>query len=237
MVEHEVDSTGCLKIDATHIYESDLLLRQVQWWSFRTRPVKNAPLELESLDPCFFYCYYISFQDMQSLFEFLVSVINNYHINRLHLFGDRFEWFCLQISSDTKYFFLSCPRHCDQSLIVVIVYYFQNFNKKEHNIIIRRAIKSQIGPIYIETPYSTSRCGSDNFSRETVSHQEPLSLCLRYPNLCLSLSLSFSLSLSLSLSLSIYIYIYIYMHKYMSIFCVTTYLRHYLYIYIYIYFI
>ena len=233
MVEHEVDSTGCLKIDATHKYESDLLLRQVQWWSFRTRPVKNAPLELESLDPCFFYCYYISFQDMQSFFEFLVSVINNYHINRLHLFGDRFEWFCLQISSDTKYFFFSCPRHCDQSLIVVIVYYFQNFNKKEHNIIIRRAIKSQIGPIYIETPYSTSRCGSDNFSRETVSHQEPLSLC----TVSKSLSLSFSFFLSLSLSLSLYIYIYIYICINICLYfaslliCVTT------YIYIYIYFI
>ena len=25
-----------------------------------------------------------------------------------------FEWFCLQISSDAKYFFLSCPRHCDK---------------------------------------------------------------------------------------------------------------------------
>ena len=29
---------------------------------------------------------YISFQDMQSFFEFLVSVINYYHINELHLF-------------------------------------------------------------------------------------------------------------------------------------------------------
>ena len=49
-------------------------------------------------------CYYINFQDMQSFSEFLVSIINHYHINGLHLFYDTFEWFCLQISSDTKYF-------------------------------------------------------------------------------------------------------------------------------------
>ena len=41
---------------------------------------------------------------MQSFFEFLVSVINQYHINGLYLFWECFEWFCLQISSDTKYF-------------------------------------------------------------------------------------------------------------------------------------
>ena len=54
---------------------------------------------------------------MQSYFEFLVSVINDYHY-RLHLFSDSFEWFCLQISSNAKYLFLSCPRHFDQGLII-----------------------------------------------------------------------------------------------------------------------
>ena len=44
-----------------------------------------------------------------------------------------FEWFCLQISSNIKYFFLSCPRDCDQGLIVVIVY-FKSETRKEHNI-------------------------------------------------------------------------------------------------------
>ena len=34
---------------------------------------------------------------MQSFFKFLVSEINHYHINGLHLFWDSFEWFCLQI--------------------------------------------------------------------------------------------------------------------------------------------
>ena len=37
--------------------------------------------------------YYISIQVMQSFFEFLVSVINHYHINGLNFFWDSFEWF------------------------------------------------------------------------------------------------------------------------------------------------
>ena len=41
---------------------------------------------------------------MQFFLEFLVSVINHYHINGLHLLWDSFEGFCLQISRDTKYF-------------------------------------------------------------------------------------------------------------------------------------
>ena len=85
-------------------------------------------------------------------FDFLVSVINHYHINGLHVFWDNFEWFYLQLSSDAKYCFLFCPRHCDQRLIVVIVYYFQIWNKKEHNIIIIRVSRSYMGPMYIEIP-------------------------------------------------------------------------------------
>ena len=41
---------------------------------------------------------------MQWFFQFLILVKNHYHINGLHLFWDSFEWFCLQISSDAKYF-------------------------------------------------------------------------------------------------------------------------------------
>ena len=77
------------------------------------------------------------------------------YINGLHLFWDSFEWFCLQISNDAKYFFLPCPRHCNRWSIVAIVYYFQIWNKKEHNIISSRLISSQMGPLYIETPYTT----------------------------------------------------------------------------------
>ena len=63
------------------------------------------------------------------------------------------EWFCLQIINDAKYFFISCPRHFDRRLIVVIVYYFQIGYKKEHNIIISRVISSHMAPMYIVTPY------------------------------------------------------------------------------------
>ena len=77
---------------------------------------------------------------MQYFFlKFHLSVIN-YHINGLHLFWDSFEWFCLQTSSEAKYIFLSCPRHWDEGLIVVIEYYFQIWNKKEYNIISSRVI-------------------------------------------------------------------------------------------------
>ena len=62
--------------------------------------------------------------------RFLVSVINCYHINGLGLFWDSFEWFCVQIISDTKYISLSCPRNCNWRLIVVKIYYFQIWNKK-----------------------------------------------------------------------------------------------------------
>ena len=99
---------------------------------------------------------------MKSFFEFLVIVLNHYHINGLHLFWDSFEWFCLQINSDAKYFFLSCPRYYRikyQGLIVVIGYHFQIWNKKEHNIIISWVIRSNMGPMYIETPYISTHMG------------------------------------------------------------------------------
>ena len=132
-----------------------LLLRLAQQQSFRIHSAENASFELETSNQCIFNCYYISFQDMQSFFQFLVSVIKYYHINGLHLFWDCFQWFCLQISRGAKYFFLSCPRQIDQGLIVVRVYHFQMWNKKEHNIIISRVINSHMGPMYIETPYIT----------------------------------------------------------------------------------
>ena len=49
---------------------------------------KNASFELETSNEAFFNRYYISFQDMQSFYEFLDSIINHYHINGLHLFWD-----------------------------------------------------------------------------------------------------------------------------------------------------
>ena len=67
----------------------------------------------------------------------------------MNLLWDDFEWFCFQISNDTKYFF-SRPRHGDQGLIVGVVFYLQIWNKKQH-IIISRVISGHMGPMYIET--------------------------------------------------------------------------------------
>ena len=41
---------------------------------------------------------------MEYFFEFLVSVINYYHINGLHLFWDSFEWFLSSNKLWQKYF-------------------------------------------------------------------------------------------------------------------------------------
>ena len=46
--------------------------------------------------------------------------------------------------------FLSCRRHFDQGLLMSIVYYFQIWNKKEHNIISSRVISRHMSPKYIE---------------------------------------------------------------------------------------
>ena len=51
-----------------------------------------------------------------------------------------------------KYFFLSCPRYCGQGLTVVIVYYFQICNPKEHNIIIRRDMSCHRVPCILRHP-------------------------------------------------------------------------------------
>ena len=62
-----------------------------------------------------------------------------------------FEWFSFQISSDAKIFFFSCPSHCDQGLIIVIVYYFWIWKKKEH-IFSSRVISNHTVPMFTETP-------------------------------------------------------------------------------------
>ena len=78
---------------------------------------------------------------------------NNCYKLMVKLCWHSFKWFCPQISSEAKYFFLSCPRHSDRGLIVIIIYYFQNWNK-EHNIFISRVINSHMGPhVYWNTLY------------------------------------------------------------------------------------
>ena len=60
---------------------------------------------------------------MQPFSKFLVSVINHYHINGLHLFWNSFEWFCLQISHHHHHvtlsarIFLTLSRHLFLSAI------------------------------------------------------------------------------------------------------------------------
>ena len=64
---------------------------------------KNVPFWARDIKSIIFLnCYHINFQGMQPFFGFLVSVINHYHTNELHLFCDSFEWFCLEISNDVK---------------------------------------------------------------------------------------------------------------------------------------
>ena len=52
-----------------------------------------------------------------------------------------------------KIFLLSFARHCDWGLIVVMIYYFQIWNKQEHIIIISKVISSHMGLMYSETPH------------------------------------------------------------------------------------
>ena len=89
---------------------------------------------------------------MQSLFEFLVSVIN--HINGLHLFWNSFEWFYLQISSDAKSFFPVLSKVLWLKINSCYSILFTNLKQNKHNIISSRVISSHIGPVYIETSYS-----------------------------------------------------------------------------------
>ena len=114
---------------------------------WNTSSKKNVSSGQETWNQCFLIIIILASGTSNPILSFLY-----YHINGLHLLWDSLEWFCLKISSDSKYFFLSSPIHCDQVLIVVIEYYFQIWNKKEHNIIISRVISSHMGPMYIETP-------------------------------------------------------------------------------------
>ena len=127
------------------------MLKWVQWRSFVTLPVKYILLSKKHQINVVFDGYKYQLPGYAIFCWFFVSVINRYHINGLHLFWGSFEWFYLQIISDAKYLFLSCRRRGDQGLIVITVYYFQIWLKKEHNII----ISSHLGYIYIKTPYIT----------------------------------------------------------------------------------
>ena len=112
---------------------------------------KNASFALDIKSVFFFHCYYISFQDMPYFLELLVSIINRYHINELHLFWKSFEWFCVQISSDAKSF-SSLSKALWSRINSCYCILFQIWNIKEHNIIVIRVINSLMGPMYLRHP-------------------------------------------------------------------------------------
>ena len=82
--------------------------------------------------------------------------------NGLHLFWFSWEWFCLQISSDRKYFPL-----LSKALWSRINTIFKPETNKEH-IIDRRVISRHMGPIYIETSWTL------NYVFTAASHQTGL---------------------------------------------------------------
>ena len=118
------------------------LLRQAQWWTFGTCPVKNTSFELDiKFVFFFFFFFFFSFQDMQS-FEFLSVII----ILLGCIYFGRFEWFfffffCLKIS-DAKYFFL-----LSEALWWMINSLLFSNMKQKHNII----SSCHMGSMYIET--------------------------------------------------------------------------------------
>ena len=66
---------------------SNFLLRQAQWLTFGTRPVKSLSIVLKKSNHFLLY----QLQGHAIFFEFVVSTIKHYHINALHLFCDRFK--------------------------------------------------------------------------------------------------------------------------------------------------
>ena len=88
-------NTGCLKIDVTHGNDNDLQLRQAQWWSFRTRPVKNTFFELETSNHILLELLSNQLPGHAIFKKCFVLAINHHRINGLYLFWNSFKWFCL----------------------------------------------------------------------------------------------------------------------------------------------
>ena len=128
----------------------------IKWWSFGICPVKNASYELETSNQCccFFNCYYISFQDTQSyFFEFLVSVINHFHINGSRLFCDSFEWILSLYKYLRKIFFSFLSKVLRSRINCCYKILFSNLKQKDHDIIISWVLNIHMILLYIETPY------------------------------------------------------------------------------------
>ena len=90
--------------------------------------------------------------------------------------------FDLQIISDTKNLFLTCPRYCDRGLIAIMVYYFQIWNKKK-NIIFNRVSSCHMDPMYTETPNTTTssqRGPQTNGNEKVLTHPNSPEVELHY---------------------------------------------------------
>ena len=122
-------STGCLKIDAIHWYDNDLIVRQAQWRSFGTRLVKKCILWARDIKSMFFliviiyiyiyiyiYNIYIYIPWHGIFFFFLVSCLSNKSLS-YYWVASILRQFRMILSLNKewrKIFFLSCPRHCDR---------------------------------------------------------------------------------------------------------------------------
>ena len=134
-------------------------------------------ISLSKRHQMFFLIVVISASKTSNLFiEFLVSVINHYHINGLHLFWHSFEWFCLEISSDAKYFFLFCPRHCDRGLIIVIAYY-QIWNKKKNTLLSVEFLVVTRVPCILRHPIFFHTCFANVQEKTSIKWTK---MCLNY---------------------------------------------------------
>ena len=101
---------------------------------------------------------------MQSFFKFLVTVINHYPSNGLHLFWDSFEQSSLQISDAKCFRLLSKALWLRINSCYSILFSNLKQNKKKY-IIISRVISSHMGPMYIETLYVSSLLDSGTDSK------------------------------------------------------------------------
>ena len=182
---------SCLKIDTTHLYDNDLLLRQegpcrlvwVYVWSgfcmdtyedlslrfFAMMTVKDQvlgnvfgllPTESLTLTGHLVVNFLPDLEFSAFLLRlvyWLIGLKFVYPTIKLTFLGivvkvpakfclHIFEWFCLQISNDATYFFLSCPRHSDWGLIVFIVSYFQIWNKKKTLLLVVELTHHSISP-------------------------------------------------------------------------------------------
>ena len=98
--------------------------------------------------------FYEAFNQQNQTLKLTVYLVGSSQQRSL-LVVDGLERACVQgfyLQIVTKIFFLSCPRLCDRGLVVAILYCFEMWNKKEHQIINFGVSSSHIDPMYIETP-------------------------------------------------------------------------------------